>query len=359
MFSELLDKFKKTSTAFKSVVIFLVVLTLWMMTFIFKNDKKADNFYEKNRSVNYKILESTAVNKARVLNFTGITEAKEQVTLVSELEGNVIKILAEEGSFLKKGDPIIQIEQKNYLQKYQSAQEKLAGSEIEYQSALKLRKKGLGADANVANAKSQLYHAEAELEQTKLNLDNTIIKAPYDGIVDEINVKISTHLTPFSPVGKFLSKEKIKVKFDVPSSQFNYVKNSISASLFLDGKKISTSKVSSLSDIADNITKTYVAEILTDNPNAVLKSGQVVSVVVNVGDFLAHKVNQSTVSIDVDGYLGVKTLNEDNVVEFVKVEIIGEDTDGFWVTNLPESAKIITVGHSYVKAGEKLLHTKY
>ncbi len=217
----------------------------------------------------------------------------------------------------------------------------------------------MGADANVANAKSQLYHAEAELEQTKLNLDNTIIKAPYDGIVDEINVKISTHLTPFSSVGKFLSKEKIKVKFDVPSSQFNYVKNSISVSLFLDGKKISTSKVLSLSDIADNITKTYVAEILTDNPNAVLKSGQVVSVVVNVGDFLAHKVNQSTVSIDVDGYLGVKTLNEDNVVEFVKVEIIGEDTDGFWVTNLPESAKIITVGHSYVKAGEKLLHTKY
>ncbi len=49
MFSELLDKFKKTSTAFKSVVIFLVVLTLWMMTFIFKNDKKADSFYEKKQ----------------------------------------------------------------------------------------------------------------------------------------------------------------------------------------------------------------------------------------------------------------------------------------------------------------------
>ncbi len=64
--------------------------------------KKLIVFTKKNRSVNYKILESTAVNKARVLNFTGITEAKEQVTLVSELEGNVIKILAEEGSFLKK-----------------------------------------------------------------------------------------------------------------------------------------------------------------------------------------------------------------------------------------------------------------
>lgn len=354
MFSKLLDKFKKTSTGIKIVIIFFTILAIWMLSFAFKDDEKIDDSHKQTRGVSYKIVKSTAISKARILNFTGITEAKEQVNLVSELEGNVVNILAKEGDFLKKGEPIIEMESKNYLQKYNAAKEHVANMKIAYQSALELEKKGLGSDANLAKAKSQLYNAEAELKQAKMNLDDRIIRAPYDGVVDEINVKINTHLMPFTQAGKFLSKKTIKVKFDVPSNQFNYVKNSISASLFLDGKKISTSKVSSLSNIANNITKTYSAEVLTENVDFVFRSGQVVGVEVNVGSFLAHKVSQSTLNIDADGYLGVKILNKDNIVEFVPVEIIGEDNDGFWIINLPESAKIITMGHSYVKPGEKL-----
>ena len=31
-----------------------------------------------------------------------------------------------------------------------------------------------------------------------------------------------------------------------------------------------------------------------------------------------------------------------------------EDKDGFWVINLPKFVKIITLGHVYLKSGEKL-----
>ena len=354
MHLRLLYKFKKIPTGIKAVVIFFIILTIWMLTFFFKNDENIKDLHKKPKSINYKIIESTAINKPRILNFTGITEAKEQVNLVSELEGNVVNILAKEGDLLKKGDPIIEIESKNYLQKYEAAKENVTSMEIAYQSALKLRNKGLGSDANVANAKSKLYTAEAELKQAKMNLDDRIIGAPYDGVVDEINVKTNTHLAPFTQVGKFLSKEIIKVNFGVPSNQFNDVKNSKSVSLFLNGKKISISKLSSLSDIANSVTRAYNAEVLTENTDFLLRSGQVIDVEVNTRDFLAHKVSQSTLSINADGHLGVKILNEDNIVEFVQVEIIGEDSDGFWITNLPKSAKIITMGHSYVKSGDKL-----
>ena len=354
MLSKLFDKFKKASVGVKTVVVFLIMLSIWMLTFLFKGNENINDSHKSVKSVNYKIIESVAVNKPKVLHFTGITEAKEQVNLVSELEGNVVNILAKEGDLLKKGDPIIEIESKNYIQKYEAAKEHVASMEIAYQSALKLKKKGLGSDASLASAKSQLYDAKAKLKQAKMNLDDRMIKAPYDGIVDEISVKINTHLAPFTQVGRFLSKDTIKVKFDVPSSQFNDVKNSVSASLFLDGKKITTNKVSSLSDIANNITKTYNAEVLTENVDFILRSGQVIDVQVNVGDFLAHKVSQSTLNINADGHLGVKILNEDNIVEFIEVEIIGEDSDGFWIINLPESVKIITMGHSYVKQGDKL-----
>jgi multidrug efflux system membrane fusion protein len=352
MFSRLLTRFKKLSIELRIVLIFVIVISLWMLSFIFKG--KEDLSIINKISVNYQISQSTAIHKAKILSFTGIAKAEEQINLIAELDGKVISILAKKGSFLKKGQGIIQIDPKNYLQNYNSAKENVVNQEILYNAALELKKKGLGSNAAVANAKAQFYSANAALKQAKLNLDNSLIKAPYDGTVDEISAKMGGYLAAGSQVGKFLSNKLIKIKFNVPDSKFHQVKNSTSVSLLLDGKEVSIDKISSLSCIADDTTKTYVAEVVTDNTQLGLKSGQVVKVLVNAGDFLAHKVNQSTINIDINGNVGVKVVNSSDVVEFVPVEIIGEDSDGFWIMNLPKSAKIIILGHTYIKPGEKL-----
>jgi multidrug efflux system membrane fusion protein len=36
------------------------------------------------------------------------------------------------------------------------------------------------------------------------------------------------------------------------------------------------------------------------------------------------------------------------------VNVVRTQADGVWVTGLPEQARLITVGHAYVKAGEKV-----
>ncbi|WPX96569.1 efflux RND transporter periplasmic adaptor subunit [Candidatus Bandiella euplotis] len=354
MLLQLSHKFKKLSAKLRIVIIFLIVLTIWMLSAVFKG-KEAPNVINQP-NLNYKVSKSVAVNKDKTLSFTGITKAEEHVILTSELNGKVVSILAKNGSFLKRGSEIVQLDQKNYLQSYNAAKEDLANKEILYQSALKLKQQGLGSNASLADSKAKLYDAKANMKQAKINLDNSIIKAPYDGVIDEINAKVGGYLTAGSPVGKFLSNKIIKIKFSVPNSQFDDVKRSTGVSLVIDGKEVNIKKLSSLSCSANDVTKTYAAEVLTDNTELGLKSGQIVRVVVNAGSFLAHKVNQSTINIDVSGNVGVKILNKEKVVEFVPVEIIGEDSDGFWVINLPESVKIITLGHQYLQAGEKLVH---
>ena len=354
MFLKLFTRFKSLPIELRVVIVFVTILSLWMLSFVFKS--KEDLSIINKNSINYKISESVAVNKAKTLSFTGVAKAEEQINLTSELDGKVISILVKNGSFLKKGAGIIQIDPKNYLYSHNSAKESVINQEILYKSALELKEKGLGSNASVATAKAQLHSAKANLKQAQLNLSNSVIKAPYDGTVDEINAKVGGYLTAGSQVGKFLSDKVVKIKFSVPNYQFNDVKNSTSVALSLDGKEINIHKISSLSNIADDVTKTYAAEVLTDNTTLKLKSGQIVKVLVNTGDFLAHKVSQSIISIDLNGDIGVKVLNSANIVEFIPVEIIGEDSDGFWVVNLPKSSRIITLGHAHIKPGEKLGH---
>ena len=336
------SKFKKFSTSLKATIIFFAVIVVWMLSGLFSEKKSEVNSVENHKNLNYKIVDSKAVDMPKILIFAGIIEAKNQIDLINEVDGKVIDIFANEGQKLAKNDPIIDLEKKDYLDKLNSAKENLVSKEVLYESALKLSKKGLGSESNIADAKAQFYQAKGQLKQAQLNLDNTIIRAPYDGIINKIDVKKSNYLTINSKIGKFTSNQIIQIK------------NSIGAYIFINGQKISIPRVSSLSEIANELTKTYTAEIITENFDSALKSGQLVKVFVDVGNFKAHKISQSTLSIDENGFTGVKVVNNNSIVEFAPVEIIDEDKDGFWVINLPNFSRIITLGHVYLKSGEKL-----
>ena len=354
MLDKHLFKFKNFSTSLKVVIIFCTLVVLWMLSGLISHNQNSYEIHKDNAALNYEIVNSKSVEKAKIVNFTGIIESKNQIDLTNEVSGKVISILVNDGTKLDKDQPIIALEKKDYIDKLNSAQENLTSKKVLYESALKLSKRGLGSESNIAEAKSQLFQAQAQLKLATLDLDNTTIKAPYNGIIDQISVKEGSFLPAYSKVGEFISDKIIKIKFDVPYNQYNQVKNSIESFIILNGKKVEVPQITSLSEIADDNTKTYSAEIITKNIDNVFKSGQLIRVFINVGYFNAHKISQSTLSIDSDGITGVKVINNQNIVKFLPVEIIGEDSDGFWVINLPHQVKIITLGHSYLKSGEKL-----
>ena len=45
-------------------------------------------------------------------------------------------------------------------------------------------------------------------------------------------------------------------------------------------------------------------------------------------------------------------LDENNVVYFQRVQILADDPEGVWVTGLPTSVKLITVGQDFVVPGQ-------
>ena len=61
--------------------------------------------------------------------------------------------------------------------------------------------------------------------------------------------------------------------------------------------------------------------------------------------------------MDDEGNIGVRTLNDANEVEFYLVNIVRQDSTGFWVSGLPEVTTLITVGHELVVAGETVAPT--
>ena len=99
-------------------------------------------------------------------------------------------------------------------------------------------------------------------------------------------------------------------------------------------------------------TRTFLAEIEVNNDDAAIPAGISAEVTIPTGETTAHFLSPSIVSLDTNGTLGVKTVDEDNVVKFYPIDVVKAQLDGIWVTGIPDKADVITVGQGYVNAGE-------
>ena len=52
--------------------------------------------------------------------------------------------------------------------------------------------------------------------------------------------------------------------------------------------------------------------------------------------------------------MGIKIVNENNIVEFYNIEVISDTNDGMWVTGIPNISNIIVVGQDYAPIGDKV-----
>jgi len=57
-------------------------------------------------------------------------------------------------------------------------------------------------------------------------------------------------------------------------------------------------------------------------------------------------------SLNDQGKLGIRVVNNKNEVEFQAIKILEDTTEGLWISGLPLEARIITLGQEYVFQGQ-------
>ena len=145
------------------------------------------------------------------VDFTGRTQAVKSVNVVARATGYLVREPFKEGSEVKAGDLLFEIDPGPYQAQYDQA----AGQVNLYKAQLKLARVTLGRDeqlirktpgavsaqqvdqdrAAVEEAEAQVKAAEASLEVYKLNLDFTKVTAPIDGQVSRYYLTLGNLIT--------------------------------------------------------------------------------------------------------------------------------------------------------------------
>ncbi|MEQ8524181.1 efflux RND transporter periplasmic adaptor subunit [Gracilimonas sp.] len=189
------------------------------------------------------------VNKAEQGNFTPIIQAtgtvqpSQDIVLSSRVSGEVVNRSDKftPGSYVKKGEVLLQIDPSDYRNAVRQAESELrqAKSELQLEMGLqeaakkeyKLLEDSLAPtnkalvlrEPQLESAKSQVASAEASVEQAKLNLQRTTIKAPFDAYILNRNANLGSLVAPGQDLGRLVGVDYYWVETTIPLSKLRWL----------------------------------------------------------------------------------------------------------------------------------------
>jgi RND family efflux transporter MFP subunit len=176
-----------------------------------------------------------------VVNSQGTVNPRTESELVSQVSGQVIGVAQQfaPGGFFKKEDVLIRIDPRDYefslsrlKARVAQAQLRLAQEEAEA-SIARQEWERLGKKEEpdplvlripqLAEAKTSLEAARAELNQAELNLQRTKIIAPFDGRVRVKKVDVGQVVSPGIPLATIYAVDYAEVRLPVPDDEIGYL----------------------------------------------------------------------------------------------------------------------------------------
>lgn len=206
----------------------------------------------------------------------GVVEAVNRSTVSAQISGRVQEILVDVNDSVAQGAVIVRLrdtEQRARLEQMQAllkeAQARFEETQAEYRRVRDLYDKKLVAQANMDSAaasqdaaRARLEAARASVAQAQEDLDNTVIRAPYAGIVLERHVHLGESVQPGSPLMSGFSLDLLRVVATVPQRLIEKVRqHSRARVLWPDGGSIAGDRLTFFpyADPASNVFKVRVA----------------------------------------------------------------------------------------------------
>jgi multidrug efflux system membrane fusion protein len=297
------------------------------------------------------------IERPRDIVINGRTEASRTVIVRAQVPGRIVEVGAALGARLAKDAPIARIDAEDRKAWFAESQALLRQREIEYEASRKLAEKGYRADTKVAEAKAQYDAAKARIERMRLDLAHTEIAAPYRGVLEKRHVEVGSYVKEGDNVATIVDLDPILVVGFVPERQVAELRPGMAGEATLvDGRRVAGA-IRYIAAVADPTTRTFRVELEVANPEFAVRDGLTAELRIGLAPIVAHRVPPSVLTLATDGAVGVKLVDAERKVAFVPVRILADAADGVWVEGLPPDSVIITVGHEFVTAGQKVAPT--
>ena len=298
-----------------------------------------------------RVRRQMAEEVTRNIIVNGRTAPARIVELNAETDGRVVNVGTDRGERFDRGEIIVQLDERDRHARLAQARATVKQRELEFAAREKLKGESYVSEAQLQEAEALLEAARAELKRASLDLDYMIVRAPFDGALQERHVEIGDYVMNGDPIATIVDDRTLIVSASVAEYEAHFVKKGGAGSAKLATGEVVFGTVRYVAPVADEATRTFTVELEIDNADGDLRAGMTAELFLPAETILAQKVSPSLLTLDDEGNLGIKTVNEAGVVEFHIADIAVSSNEGVWIAGLPTAATIITVGQGFVNEG--------
>lgn len=348
---------------------------------------------ESKKTISVVVVKSAAKTIDSAVVLRGETAAARSVEVRAETSGQIVNEPLKKGKIISQGQILCSLDPgtrqarladavaglaeararvPETQAKLDEAKARLTEAKINFNAATKLSEGGYASETRVASAKASVRAAEAGIASANAGFDSTrskiqsaeasvaiaekeidriALKAPFAGILETDTAELGTLLQPGALCAKIIQLNPIKFVGFASEKELNRLnKGSAATARLISGKEIQ-GKVTFISRSADQTTRTFRIEIEAENADLSISKGQTSEILIESDGTKAHLLPQSALTLNDNGALGVRTVDNASKVVFFETEIIRDTMEGVWLKGLPEESNVIIIGQEYVTDG--------
>ncbi len=248
----------------------------------------------------------------QTITSNGVVKAQKRLDIIPQVSGIIKRLYYTEGDFVKKNDIILTIDDELYQIELQRTQDQLdvalgeygisllKGNEtwdyngeldtlkydkikIDHKNqndveALNILKKN--QHKKMRAIKSGLTMARLNKQKAEINLRNTVIRAPFNGYIAELDLFQNDRVQAGKKAMKIVSLDKLFVEVAILETEINFIKKRVNAEIKIPafpGEKF-IGFVKTISPILDSESGTCRVQLEVENPNKKIKPGMFANV---------------------------------------------------------------------------------
>lgn len=335
---------------------------------------------------------------------SGTVVAKNQVDLYSEISGKVATVHVETGDAVKKGAPIVSLNNDQYEEQVKQAranmkinqarlkQAKAQYNELEaqYRRTKKLSDQNLSSalemerlQAQMSSAEADVELAEAQLEQSQSSLNEqqdllskTVIRAPISGTVGQRNAEVGMQVGANTRLFTIGDLDNLRVEVVLTEQMLNEVELGQTVRIYAgagESQKVIEAELSRISPFLNNVTRSTEGEIDVPNNTEGLRPGMFVPVDILYGEskkatllptsaiyanpntgetgvFTAPSLGMEIEPVKKVDPNNLPPLTEPTDIRFTPVEVVAEGRLEVGVTGIESGKWVVTVGQDLLSA---------
>lgn len=336
----------------------VVLVVVWLASGMLAEDDKqtGDGAAEPAESepVKVQVRTSKAEQITREAVVNGRTAPVRSVTVRAETTGRVAEVVAERGARLDKNDIIVRLTMDDRRAQLAEAKATREQRRLQYQAAKRMQSQGYQTDVDLAQARANLESARAQVEQIQEDIDETVIRAPFAGVLETRPVEEGDVIATGDEIGRLIDQSPFIVRGNVSEDVIGYLESGQTGTARLVNGKVRKGTLRYIASDADEATRTYRVELEIPNPEGRLISGASAEMRLPLEKVMAHEIEPAIMTLNAAGEFGIKSVADNDTVRFNRADIVRNRNGKVWLTGLPQSLRIISVGQGFVTAGDNV-----